>query len=130
MSGGGLVTPLWRARVRRACVPAGLWPAGLCPTLLLSRGRERRGGEGREKGQGKREEKRVRGLPPRYLTSGYEPEIYAISEAWQSNFGSKKVKYGVRHWHACAGCEVNRSMPRVSTSTQRRLYMHVQRAEI
>ena len=36
---GGLVTPLWRARVRRArdrraCVPAGLWPAGLCPTLL------------------------------------------------------------------------------------------------
>ena len=27
------MTPLWRARDRRARVPAGLWPEGLCPTL-------------------------------------------------------------------------------------------------
>jgi len=37
------VTPLWRARVRRARdrrarVLAGLWPAGLCPTLVLAAG--------------------------------------------------------------------------------------------
>ena len=38
MSGGGLLTHLWRAcdpPMAGSC-PAGLWPAGLCPTLAAN----------------------------------------------------------------------------------------------